>query len=77
MLAYGILIVLIIGFLIGIFGSVADSRILVAGISGWLFGDILHGILIALSTAFVAWIFNIISGIIDGIDIELEKKTNK
>jgi hypothetical protein len=30
--------------------------------------------MLALISAFGTWIFNLISGVIDGIDIELEKK---
>lgn len=73
MLLYGIIIGAILGFLGGLF-SFAVPRYMGYGVFGGLFIGVVYGVFMALFSAVGAWFFNIISGLIDGIDIEIEKK---
>lgn len=71
---YGIIIGAIFGLIGGLLGSIGDARLFGMGIFGGLLFGIIYGIILSLFSALGAWLFNLISVVIDGIDVELVKK---
>ncbi|TCW41892.1 hypothetical protein EDC21_10351 [Thermohydrogenium kirishiense] len=73
-LLYGIIIGAVFSFIGGLLGSIGDAKFFGMGIFGGLIFGIIYGIILSLFSTFGTWLFNLISGIIDGIDIELVKR---